>query len=328
MFGGTGFAGRELAEPDHLRAARGAAFRVPELIQQHTQGALDLGGAGGELGQQHVVHTVDLEPRRAPRTAVPQAPGGAGLACDGVGDQAVVHLADRNRRRIEGFRVDAAPHPVQALDFVRDHQVGVQVRVTGAGVPVVERGRDRSPNRDLRDTLTPDASEQRVRLDQLKALRYGVAVRGGDAGLRGRISQCPQHADRLRHRERQVEPGHRDRGPPAVLLGLDAGDRGDPFGLRQVGRQRDDAGRDAFGGGLVQRPVLAQRGLRDRVQTQAEQPLHPDLIDQPIDPGTAIETGQTGTEPAARRVAVGGVVGRQRHCAARSTSPQQVCRNK
>ena len=76
-------------------------------------------------------------------------------------------------------------------------------------------------DRDLRDTLTPDAGEQRVRLDQLQALVDGVAVRGRDPGLRCGISQCPQDADRLRHRQCQVEPGHRDRGPPPVLLRLD-----------------------------------------------------------------------------------------------------------
>ena len=71
------------------------------------------------------------------------------VAGEVVGEQVVVDLGDGDDGVVQGAGVHRPPPPVGALDLVRDDDVGVQVRVPGAGVPVVERRRDHPPGRDL-----------------------------------------------------------------------------------------------------------------------------------------------------------------------------------
>jgi hypothetical protein len=50
--------------------------------------------------------------------------------------------------------VDGQPAPVEGLHLVDEGDVGVQVRVTGPGVAVGERGRDQPGDVDLPDPVS------------------------------------------------------------------------------------------------------------------------------------------------------------------------------
>ena len=65
----------------------------------------------------------------------------------------------------------------QGLHLVGDHDVGVQVRIAGAGVAVVERHGDEPGDGDLSDAALADASEGDLPLEQ--------ADRRSDRGLVG-----------------------------------------------------------------------------------------------------------------------------------------------
>jgi len=63
---------------------------------------------------------------------------------------------------------DGAPRAVGAPDLVGDHDVGVQVRVIGSGVPVIEGGRDHPAGADLTTAGLPDARADDALLDELQ----------------------------------------------------------------------------------------------------------------------------------------------------------------
>ncbi len=63
---------------------------------------------------------------------------------------------------------DAAPYAVGALDLVGDHDVGVQVRVTSPGVPVIEGGRDHPEGADLMTAGVADARADDSLLGELQ----------------------------------------------------------------------------------------------------------------------------------------------------------------
>ena len=81
-------------------------------------------------------------------------PAPAELGGQLVGEDPVVQLGHADRGPVERLGVEGAPRPVgDGLDPVEDDDVGVQLRVAGAGVPVVERGRD-----DAADVLLDHAA--------------------------------------------------------------------------------------------------------------------------------------------------------------------------
>lgn len=70
------------------------------------------------------------------------------LAGELVQQKVLVHLARRDRRPVQGLAVDGEPLPVAgALDAVGQGDVGVQVRLAVAVVPVVIPRGDRAPHR-------------------------------------------------------------------------------------------------------------------------------------------------------------------------------------
>ena len=93
--------------------------------------------------------------------------GQTGAAGDLGGQQQVVGLGVGDGGLVQGGRVQGAPPPVRALDAVGDGDVGVQLRVALAGVPVVERGRDQAGGADPADAVMAEAGEHRLALDQL-----------------------------------------------------------------------------------------------------------------------------------------------------------------
>jgi hypothetical protein len=72
--------------------------------------------------------------------------------------------------------VDRQPPPVEGLHLVRDRDMGVQIRVSGAAVAVGERGRDQATHVDLPDPLWPGPSEQSMLLDEGQCVLYGGVV--------------------------------------------------------------------------------------------------------------------------------------------------------
>ncbi len=194
-----------------------------------------------------------------------------------VGEQPVVALRHRDRGPVHRAGVQGAPPPVGALHPVGDHDMGVQVRVVVAGVPVVERRGDHPPGLHLRHAVRADPGPGHVPLHDREDVGDGLPVRGVDRVAGRIVGQRPQHADRLRDREGAVEPGHR--AAPVGTGGVDV--RG-----------------------------AAQGGAGHRVGAVGEQSRH--LRRRHLRPGRqAVAVGQAGeaaAQPGARRGAGHGVV--------------------
>ena len=103
----------------------------------------------------------------------------------------------------------------------------VQLRIARPGVVVVERGRDHTGHVGLDDRATPSArprpGRHHLAFHERQHILHGVVMRPGDQRLRARVGHAPQHAHRLRHGERVVEPGDRPSGAASGLLTLDRG---------------------------------------------------------------------------------------------------------
>ena len=89
----------------------------------------------------------------------------------------VVGLRRRDLRGVQDATVDRQPPAVQGLHLVRDRDMGVQVRVPGAGVAVGERGGDQPGDVHLTYPARTLPGIQRVILEE--------AQRGRDCGMMG-----------------------------------------------------------------------------------------------------------------------------------------------
>ena len=164
--------------------------------------------------------------------------------------------------------------------------MGVELGVTGAGVPVVERGRD-----DAADVLLDDATLAESGGEDL-GFAVGddglerAAVGGVDAGAGGVVGQRPRDADGLGGGEGEVETGD----------GLG--------GLACAAEPVDDCG----GLGAWD---LAERLAGDGVLEHAEHAPEGFLGDERagLDACSVVEPGEAGAEESAGRRAFGGVVG-------------------
>lgn len=105
--------------------------------------------------------------------------------------------------------VDGPPGTVCALDAVGDDNVGVELRIAGAGVPVIERGPDQSFGFDLRGALSSSAGQDRVLLDQTHDVVNCFVMGGDDLFLYAHITRCPQRRYGLAWGEGQVESSNR-----------------------------------------------------------------------------------------------------------------------
>ena len=155
--------------------------------------------------------------------------------------------------------------------------MGVQARVPGPGVVVVEPRRDHPGGPDLPAPGGPDAGPDHGVLDEPQRLSDRGVVGADDRGAGALVTQGPEHGGGLRDGERQVEPDHRPHPPT-------------------------DVGR-------------AERGTGDGVVAVAEHRRHPRLRDHVPhpNPGAVLaEAGQAVAEPAARRGPGRLVVGDQR----------------
>jgi hypothetical protein len=182
--------------------------------------------------------------------------------------------------------VEGAPLAVaHGLDLVGDDDVGVQVRVVGAGVVVVEPGRKDAGDLALHDrstrSLGAGAGGDDLALDEVQCLLHGLVVGVSNDRLCPGIGDRPQDAGRLRDRERHVEPRHR---PPALArLGL-----------------------------LVGAEAGAELLARDRVLSVPDESPEMLLGDLVADLEFTVEACDAGAEPVAGWGALLGVVARQR----------------
>jgi hypothetical protein len=136
---------------------------VLELDGEFTAAGVDVGTAGGPALVQSWVDTDDLSDRPLARVGAGWfgEPHPQGLT-QVLFECGVVRL----RRGNVGFEqhpsVDGQPPSVEGLHLVRDRDMGVQIGVAGAAVPVRERGRNETADVDLPDPARPGPSEQVV----------------------------------------------------------------------------------------------------------------------------------------------------------------------
>jgi hypothetical protein len=128
-----------------------------ELCSEFGGAGLHVDRAFGELGEQRVVDAVELERGGAVAAAIPirlldREDGG-----DSVGNQVVVQLGDGDGGLVQCPCVQRPPLPVGALHLVGDDEMGVQVGIACAGVPVVERGGDQASGGEALDTAVAGA---------------------------------------------------------------------------------------------------------------------------------------------------------------------------
>jgi len=207
--GWPGRPGQVLAGLGRLHPGRGPAVGGGEPGGPVLLGAVDLVRPGGELGEQVVADAVDLEGGVAPLPALAHAPRHGQPAGELVGEQHVVQLRHGHHGTVDGRAVQRPPPAVRTLDLVREHDVGVQVRVRGAGVPVLERGGDHPLRADLAAPRRPDPGPHHLGLDELQHAGQGGPMGAVNLGAGRVVAQGPQDRDGLGDRERQVVPDHR-----------------------------------------------------------------------------------------------------------------------
>ena len=159
----AGGQGGLLPQPHHLDPAGRSGMRGGEVGHGGAQRRVDVSRAGGERGEQPVVQPLDLERGGAALPAGPPPPPDRQPAGEVVGEQVVIQLGHGDGGVVQRPGVHRPPPAVRSLDLVRDHDVGVQVRVAGAGVPVVERRRQHPPRGHLRGPAGAGAGPQRGR---------------------------------------------------------------------------------------------------------------------------------------------------------------------
>ena len=203
----AGVGGRFAGHGGPLPAGRVPALPVPELVDLDGQRGVDLGGPLREHLQQLGRDAGDLG------LAVDDRPPRDPVAVGELGPQhRLVQAAQHPLVPLQVAGVQRQPPPVGGLDLGRDHGVGVQLRVVGPGGGLAER-RHRQPERVGMQpaAVMPDPGGGPVPLQVRQRRRHGDVVGFEQAGVAG---ERPPHAQRLRRRERGVEPRHRPHHPP------------------------------------------------------------------------------------------------------------------
>lgn len=203
--------GRLLPQPDHHSRGRLPTMPVDVGSDQLLLPPLDpgtvraTGRAGGERSQQCLRDSGDLVPGVPVPATIDSDPLDAEVAVQTIHQHRVVRLGQRDGRLMERVAEERAPHPVGSLDVVRDHNVGVQLRIAGAGVVVIERccndtvhGYPSDARSELEHCSHPTAGDA----EHLKELVPERVLLGAFAAL-----TCPR-----RHEPLRVGPDVRQRG--------------------------------------------------------------------------------------------------------------------
>nr|WP_238694806.1 hypothetical protein [Nocardioides caeni] len=280
---------------------------------------LDLAGAAGELGDQVVSDADDLPSGIPVGSALPQLPLDAEVARQPVRQECVVVGRQAGARGEDRASVEAAPAAVHdGEDLVGDDDVRVELRVPGAGVEVVVGdGRD-TRHVDLGDGAVSVGDARTGSGDLSLEQRDGVGDRRmmgvDDPRLGDGVGDTPEHGDRLRDAEREVEPRHRSPHTGRGLLSLDPCRLGSAVLLSHLRIESGDAFVDAIREPLVRRIRAAELFSRDRVSAHADQQR--ELLLAHVHARAELadaECADTGSEPAAgRRTDIGVVAGQRR----------------
>ena len=111
---------------------------------------------------------------------------------------------------VDRLGVDRGPLAIRAVQQVRHHQVGVQLRVVGPGGAVLERGDDPAVGADplgaLAVALMAAQPVPGDRLQEAHDLGHRGLVGGPDLQRGVRVAQPEQHANRLRRGDGDVDP--------------------------------------------------------------------------------------------------------------------------
>jgi hypothetical protein len=231
---------------------------------------VDVTGAGGELRDQFLGHSGDRPCRVAVAAHLAGLPGDAEGAGHVVGEHGFVQFGERDDGGVHRSAVERAPLPIEdGLGLVADDDVRVEVGVAGAGVEVIERGRDQPGDIDLRNRTVPGgctrASRCNLALHERNHLRNRAMMHLGDERLDPGVRYRPQHRGGLRDREGEVEARHRTSCAPGSLLGHDLRD-GLTLGARRHRRlEVGDPRLDPLVLALVSREGATERLVGDRI---------------------------------------------------------------
>ena len=213
--------------------------------------------------------------------------------------------------------VEAAPAAVHdGEDLVGDDDVRVELRIAGSRIEVVVGNGRNACHVDLGHGAVsvgdacPGGSD--LSLEQVDHVGDRPVVGGDDPLLGDGVGHTPEHGDRLRDAEGEVESGDRSTHPGRGLLGLDPGGFGRAVLLGHLRVERGDALLDPVSEPLVRRIRPAELFSRDGVAAHADEQgelLLSHLHARPDLAGT--EGSDAGSEPAARRRTDLGVVAGQ-----------------
>ncbi|GAA1580269.1 hypothetical protein GCM10009789_37600 [Kribbella sancticallisti] len=232
VFGWAVAEGCLLPKDVHFASARRVG-RVSAFLEKRGQVRLDLLGSGRELGDEFVGYGVDVERRIALGTAFAELPVHAETARQVVREEHIVDLRHGNRGAIQDATVERSPRPLRTLNPVGDNDMGVELRVAAAGVPVIERCGDQTAGVDLRDAVLAGPGERCVLLDERQDVLDGFVMRRDDLLLCPYVGGSPQRRDGFHGGEGEVEPGDRLPRLLAHLVPSDQRDRVRTFGLAE-----------------------------------------------------------------------------------------------
>ena len=125
-------------------------------------------------------------------------------------ERGVVDPSDGGLVLLEEPGVERQPPPGRVLDLGRDDGVGMELRVDGAGRVLAEQRGGDPTGVDLVDAVGASPGDRPVVLEPPERRVHRCLVSSEHLGPHPRIGgERPQHRDRLRRRERAIEPAGR-----------------------------------------------------------------------------------------------------------------------
>jgi hypothetical protein len=165
--------------------------------------SLDLASPARERAQGLVGDARDLR-----GAAVDLAPGDAELSRQLGSQVGLVEVAGSLRPAVEALAVERPPLAVRRADQVCDRDVGVELRVASAAHPVAKGSRDEARAAGGGVAVGSKAGERCLALQEAERCFDRALVGVADQRDGSLIAGRPQHADRLRRREGEVEARH------------------------------------------------------------------------------------------------------------------------